>query len=341
MHTEVTELTTSHVGLGTLTEPALIDLFSNACAHAVTKGGASSMREVRNAKGEPLSANYYWTHLRVPRSRLLSRYGAWDRVAVGAEVRSWGGTMLASEYALCPSVEALQESVNASTGRYPTFEAASLLCVDGQEPPRPSVPRREDVALLPQMKQPPAAAKRFNEIRAGARIKDGLSGLTTGERPLRYPLRTGRDLSPGHGISCSDFIGLCDGFERAFFAERLQPGAATALLDALQVVERETAYVGNLRTEEVVLAHVRCAAFPEQEGGGGEESEEAFADVAIVPCRLEIAIDVYAERTNQLLLATHATKIFALPMGQASLAHDAARFLRFFETSGALPARGG
>jgi probable biosynthetic protein (TIGR04098 family) len=336
MHIEVTELTMSHVGHGNLTEAALIALFSNAHSHALTKGGAPSIREVRNAKGEPLSSGYYWTRLRVPTSHLLSRYRVWDRVAIGVEIRSWGGTMLSSEYALCPSVECLRETVDAARSELPTFEAASLFYVDGQEPPRPSVPRREDVAPLQQMKQPPEAAKRFNEIRSGVRIGGDLVGPSTGANPLRHRLRIGRDLSPGQGVTCSDFIGLCDDFERELFSERFRPGASTTLLDALQVVERETAYVSNLRTEEHVVAHMRCAAFPQP-----EEDEPSSDGVTLAPCRLQVSTELYAERTNQLLLATHATKAFALPVGQPGLAHDAARFLSSFKASAYRASAGG
>jgi len=319
---ETVELTMSHVGLGTLTECALLHLFSNAHAHHLTIGTENTIRDIKSADGDTLYPSSSWTHLTVPTARLLRDHDVWNTVSVGVDIRTFAGMLLNSTYVLGRDGEIPEDPAAWDSCGLPFMRAGNMFTIDGEEgEPRPAVPRPDTVAKLPQASKPPQTVGRFRSVKDCGTIDPSFDGRLASPQPLEYAIVSGRDISPQHGVTWCAFIQLAENIERQYMTRHVWPAIPAALLDCLALVERETCYLASIREEGLIQANVRAKIEP-----CPEHLRQVAKGLASVGA-LTTAIELYHQRTGALCLATKAVKLFAVPVAQQSIINDMNRIL--------------
>ncbi len=311
---EEVELTLSHVGLGRLSEYALLALFASAQAHALTRDTGGTLHDVRDADGHSLYPGYYMTHLRVPPTRTLGSWGVWDRAALAVEVACFGGVLLDSKYRFASSAQELEG------GRGPSMHASSMfmLADHGSGEPQLAKPRAGCVAKLEALRAPPASMDRFRRARVEGRID--ASELAPRSRAVTLDVRAGRDAAPGHNMMFAKFSELMGLAERRFLAEQLR--LSEPLLDCLTPLERETYYFANVGANERVEVDVRVQLAPVASDTPKENERGVL--LGLVRTQLELS----AGRDRELLALSRAEHVFEVPSAQQSVMRAAERALR-------------
>ncbi len=257
----------------------------------------------------------------MPPASLLRRHRVWDVVAVGVEAQSFGSTLLTSSYVLGRADEVKEQDAPAELSHLPSLSAGNMFYVEGGDgEPKPSAPTKGSVAALPSLTKAPPALQRFREVRDRPSIDPGFVGRLTTSQPILHALRAGGELNGDHGIMFARYIGIADAVERELLCRLLWPAAPVALVDCLEVLERETCYFANVRGERVLRASVRamlqrCA--PDLHGSDGE-----LVSAGILTSVIELYDDA-----NVLLITTKAQKLLAVPSAQTRLVTLAARLL--------------
>jgi hypothetical protein len=203
----------------------------------------------------------------------------------------------------------------------PSMRAGSMFTTEGPDgEPGPSAPRPGCVAAQPQLSAAPAALQRFREVRERPSIDPAFDGPLTHAAPIRYALRSGRDVRPGRGVMFARYAQIEDVLERRLLTELLWPPWPGALVDTLEVLERETCYLANVRGEHELRGTVRARVSPCAPGFHGDDKEIVSAGI------LTSVIEIVDE-TNELLVTSRARKLLAVPSAQPRLVTQAARTL--------------
>ncbi len=320
MLVERVELTLSHVDLGHLTETAAMTLFGTVHAHRITEGTGHSLHDITDAGGAPLYPGYYWTHLRVPPSRLLRRHRLWDTVAVGVDVGRYGA-LLSSGYVLGRPDE-VDAGTNADAAAHlPSMRGASMFFIDdGDANPRPATPKRGAIAELPVMTSDLPELRRFREVRDLPSVDPAFTSTLGSPGPIAYPLRAGHQIHGDHTVMFARYIGVADAIERELLLRHLWPPFPAALVDCLEVLERETCYFANVRGERTIRGGIRARLTP-------CPVDLQLADQELFAAAMWTSVVEIYDDANVLLVSTKATKVLAVPTAQQRLVALAARAL--------------
>jgi len=317
------ELTMSQLGLGSLTEYALMVMFGNAHSHHLTLNRENNPSRMLDAQGLALYPAYFMTHLTVPASRPLASFELWDLVDIGVDVQRFGETLLESRYALDLEDALPKAPEDWDPATAPMMRGANLIVVDVAEETasrRVSAPKPECIAELPKVKKPPRGLLNARKVRANGFGAVTDPRLRTRE-PVLYEVALHRDAAPNHAMIFAKFVEVMDYAETALLTRALQPGFQLELLGHLHTLEREIYYYGNAFAGETLAIHVKGDARP----CAADHHGESMAWVSTGLFEFEIA--VYRARNNALLALGRVKKLLALPTRLQDAASDIARTL--------------
>lgn len=317
---ETVELTMSHVGLGHLTEYALLVLFGNSHSHYLTLNTSVTPDEIADAKGNFLYPAYFMTHLRIPINRNLNEYKNWGKINVGVHVEVFGESMLESEYVLGKDNESFGNIGEWHSSGFPYMKANSLFIIDTRENGNRKIivsnPDKRCVNKLKKMTMPPAALRRANEIRENGFEIDGDMLALQKIKPLTYKLEKGRDGSYNHTLIFAKFSEIMDWAEKEYLMQNEQCQIPLKMLEWLRLLERETYYYGNIFPEEELTIQVR---------GRVKKCDERFPveSSKYFSCALmEFYFEIFGKKTNTLLVISRAKKLISLPLESTELLFD-------------------
>lgn len=325
---EEVELTLAHVDLGTLGEFSAMVLFGNALCHRMTQGTKlAGIREIQDAAGRSLYPANFMTHLRVPSKRLLDDFAVWDRIAVGAEIHSFGRMILDSVLVLARPGTISPGNIRQYVDSCPSLHVGSLFIVDGRrDDPDTSVPRQGHLAELPTLTELPPTVARFNEVqKKGGRLKE-FDGNLKPREPIYYPLIADRDVALGHAVMFATFIRILDIAERQLLSDHLFPGFHETLIHRRAVLERETFYLGNCFAGDRLRIDVKGKVLPCPPAI--QVSSMDMDPVAI----LEFVYEIYEEKRNALIVVSHVKKLVIVPRAMRTARREAERFLYQYGT---------
>ena len=317
---ETVELTMSHVGLGHLTEYALLVLFANSHSHYLTLNTSVTPDEIADSKGNFLYPAYFMTHLRIPINRNLNQYKNWEKLNVGVHVEVFGQSMLESEYVLGKENESFSSIEEGHSAGLPYMKANSLFIIDTRENGNRKIvisnPDKHCVNKLNKMTMPPVAMRRANEIRGNGFEIDADMLEMTDIKPLTYRPERGRDGSYHHTLIFAKFSEIMDWAEKEYLLMNEELSIPQKMLGALRLLERETFYYGNIFPEEELRIQVqgrmkKCAKdFP-------VESNKYFS-----VAEMDFNFEIYSRKTNELLVMSRAKKLISLPLESTELLFD-------------------
>lgn len=320
---EETQLTLANVGLGTLSEYAVMVLFANAFCHRITRGTKLvGIREIQDGAGRALYPANFLTHLRVPSSRLLQDFAIWDQVAVGVDVHSFGRMLLDSLCVLGRPGEIPADRKQWQPEHLPSMRIGTLFIRDERrDDPDAAVPREGHLAELPALSAPPDSVTRFGEVQSlGGRLPE-YDGKLTLERPIRYPIIAERDVALGHAVMFATFIQIMDLAERQFLTEHLSPPFYEELVNRRAVLERETFYLSNCFAGDVLRIDLKGKLLP-------PPATLQLAAAELVPAALlETVVEVHQEGRNALLCVSRVKKVLAIPRAMKTARREAERML--------------
>jgi probable biosynthetic protein (TIGR04098 family) len=320
------ELTMSHVGLGSLTESALMVLFGNAHSHRLVAGTGRKPDGLVDHHGNRLYPAYFATSLIVPVGDLLSSYKLWEHVDIGIDVRRFGETLLESTYVLGRQGGIGPEMPDWHAPPSPMMTGCNLMVVDavdgtGLANRQVAVPRSECLAPLPKMRSVPAAVARSKLVRnQGFRLEPAGIALRTDE-PIRYMVRPGADAAPGHAMVFAKFSDIMDVAEREFLARHARFALPAQALDHLSVIERTTYYYGNCFGGESL--NIRMSGFirPLDWTKFNESSN------CILAAELNLEFEISKVIDGSLVAMACVKKLLVLPAKGQDVARDVARIL--------------
>ena len=321
---ENVELTMSHLGLGNLTEYALMVLFGNAHSHHLTLGVENTPDQILDHQGHVLYPAYFMTHLQVPPHVLLPSFRLWEHVQVGVDVKRFGETLLESAYILGRGDGLPEDAEQWDLENHPSVKANNLIVVDvteGGAARKVSVPKPGCFASLPKIKRPPQAITRAKQVRSNGFDMPGFEAKITTDRPISYFVEPHRDAAPGHAMIFAKFFEVMDHAETKLLSERLQPGFQNVALNGLNVLERETYFYGNCFAGEFLDIFIRADARVCDSDFHGDSLHMISAAV------FEFQIEVYQHRNNQLLAMARVKKLLALPTFAQDSLQDVKRLL--------------
>ena len=320
------ELTMSHVGLGSLTESALMVLFGNAHSHRLVAGTGRKPDGLVDHHGNRLYPAYFATSLKIPVGNLLGSYKLWEQVDIGIDVRRFGETLLESTCILGRQGAIGPDMADWDEPPSPMMTGCNLMVVDavdgtGLANRQVGVPRSDCLAPLPKLRSVPAAVARSKLIRAqGFRLECVGVALRT-EEPIRYTVRPGADAAPGHAMVFAKFSDIMDVAEREFLTRHAQFALPAQALDHLSVLERDTYYYGNCCGGESL--NIRLSGFIRlldwtkfNESGN-----------CILAAELNLAFEIGKVADGSLVAMARVKKLLVLPAKGQDVARDVARIL--------------
>lgn len=318
------ELTLSHVGLGVLNEYAAMTLCGDLLSRRLTEGTTNTVFDVTDASGNHLYPGFFSTHLVVPAEHPLDQYSLWREVSVAVEAESFGGMIVDSRFVFCSSGQTLQAAGTFETAGLPYMRSGTLWVVEGSRGRQavPAIPKRELVAKLPKLVEPPASIGKFEAVQAAGTVDQEFASQFRLPKPLRYELHSGRDIAPGHAVMFSTFVWLQEHAERELLLKHLWPPLETGLLPCLQLRERESYYIDNTYGDRAIEISARARIEP---CDADASSPNAKRHIPI--CQVTFVIEMYEERTGRLLFASKGTKALAVPPDQKALLRSAERVL--------------
>jgi probable biosynthetic protein (TIGR04098 family) len=320
------ELTMSHVGLGSLTESALMVLFGNAHSHRLVAGTGRKPDGLVDHQGNRLYPAYFATSLRIPVGTLLSSHKLWEHVDIGIDVRRFGETLLESTYILGRKGCIGPELPDWHAPPSPMMTGCNLMVVDavdgtGFANRQAAVPRSECLAPLPKLRSVPAAVARSKLIRSqGFRLEPAGIALRT-EEPIRYTVRPGADAAPGHAMVFANFSDIMDVAEREFLARHSQFALPAQALDHLSVLERDTYYYGNCCGGESV--NIRMSGFIRLL----DWTKLNESSNCILAAELNLEFEIGKVADGSLVAMARVKKLLVLPAKGQDVARDVARIL--------------
>jgi probable biosynthetic protein (TIGR04098 family) len=317
---ETIELTMSHVGLGNLTEYALLVLFGNSHSHYLTMGTGITPDKIIDEAGRLLYPAYYKTHLKVPVEAVLSGYKLWEEVQIGVDVQRFGANLLESTYIFGRKGEIPGRPEEWNPERFPSMKGNNLLLVDvteaDQEDNRTfSSPKIGYMADIEKAKRPPAAIQQANSVKS-----DGFANIKStikNESPVIFNVVSGRDASPGHAMIFAKFSEIMDYGEMMFLAAE-NTGFSLELWRQLELLEREVFYYANCFAGETLEIYLT---------GGIEAIAEDFnrklPDGRLPKAYLFFQVDIYKQKNHLLLAKARVKKLLAVPPGSTELMEKA------------------
>lgn len=322
---EHAELTLGHVGLGRLTEVAVLGLFATAQSHALTKGTSAErdgLRGIVDSDGMGLYPTYYVTHLRAPPTALIDRFQVWDEVKVGVDVQCFGGVLLDSQYVLGGGDDPIEERPRWEGLDLPSMRASSMFVLDNHVgDPRPSRPKAGTTAALRALPSPPVSMEAFRAARSTGVVASFGDGPLRPRDPIEYSVVPSRDAPVGRAMMFSRFTEIMLYAERELLGRRLTPAFPESLLDCAAVLERETYYFGNARAGSVIDVHARARVEPCSNSMLGAGSKRVSLGI------LSFHHELYERATNDLIAIARSRSVLAVPNGLQSAMRDAERML--------------
>lgn len=321
-----TQLTMSHLGLGALTEYALMVLFGNAHAQTLVEGTGIAPDAICDKDGLRLYPAYFMTHLKVPRDKLLAEIGLWEKVRIGCHVRRFGETILDSRYILGGDMAEDAEAWDMEN--QPSMVANNLIVVDATEigaMRKVSVPKAGQLSEHQRLTKPPQA---LNEARRWRRDGPPMAEepQLTSPNPFEFYVQPGRDAAPGHGMIFAKFGEIMDLAEWDLLTSALRPGLPIRALSHLSVLQRKIHYYGNCFAGERLHLYPRLfleSVEPDYHGDGLH---------LVSAARLSGAFEVYRADNQDLLALATVEKLLALPTRLQDLALEVKRKIRLLES---------
>lgn len=319
------ELTMSHTGLGNLNEYALMVLFGNAHSLRLTKNIGITPNEIVAMDGTVLYPAYFWTHLKVPLSKLLHNYKLWNTVDIGVEVKRFGDTLLESSYALGDKNSLNSMPDFTETTRFPVMRGNNLLVAEelNASTAKRSVlnPNPDKISNLEKMTRTPEGIARSRKVRSEG-VRKYLSACKFENRfPFSYRILDGRDCTQGHAMIFAKFADIFDLAEKDFLSNQVFPGISNALINRLSVLDREIYYYGNCYAGEEIEVFLAGSIELNE-----DDDMHADQDIDFIPAAyLHIGFEVYQQRTKTLLASSITKKVFAVPMQEQECIHDLRR----------------
>jgi len=322
MRVETIELTLNHVDLGHLSEFALMTLCGVAQCHAITAGRNITIRDIVDAEGRALYPGFFWTHLKVPPAAGLARYRVWDTVALAVDVRLYAGLVLDSTYTLAPPGEAGGPPERWRSSELPSVRGGTMFVVDGAGAESiPSAPRPTLLAELPRSSRPPDSMDRFSNVQKIGRMNGVLAGQLAPASPILYPVSVGRDLVPGRALMFATFVKIMDWAERRLLLDHTWPAFPADLVDCFHVLERETCFIANCYSEDVVQVDIRASLEPAPSDARGFSPE-------IVPVGIFVAdFELFDRHRRGLLVASRVKKVITVPAAKKRLVQESERLI--------------
>lgn len=273
MYSETTELTYSHLDLGALNEFGLMCLFGNMHSKALVNGLGITVEDIKDHHGRRLYPAYFHTHLRVPETCPLARFGAWKTVQLGVEVKRFGKCYLDSAYVIKPGEASAVAERDFESGEYPTMHGNNLFIVDVSEDTsvarQLAVPETACVAPLAMVKEKPAAIQGAKEAGNARGVRTGREYPLVARESIAYAVVPGRDVAPGHAMIFARFCQVMDYAEHVFFTEQLELSLGQDELAEYALVDREIFYLNNAYAGDTIDIAVKAAVSEETGVAGG------------------------------------------------------------------------
>lgn len=324
MLTEKIELTMSHVGLGNLTEYAVMVLFGNAHSHRLVEGLSINPSQIESNDGDELYPAYFMTSLRVPYTNLLHTYKLWDEVTIGVDVKRFGETLLESNYIIANHNQVFNDRDNWEDLGLPYMTGNNLIVnesMNGNTGKRQVAnPNSSKIAELEKVRRAPAGLALSKKIRTEGFDDFEFGAQFQSLKPIIYQVKLHRDALGGHAMIFAKYAEIMDLVEFDFLTSQLHPRLSFASLQHLHVTERDIYYYGNCYAGEALSINLY---------GDIELLEDSDFDDSLdyIPAGyLLLNFEVYQERTGNLLAMSRVKKIFAIPMNEQDIISDLRRW---------------
>lgn len=307
------ELTMSHVGLGELSEYALMTLFGNAHSHRLVKDLDINPSQMADSQGAPLYPAYFRTHLTVPAHCMLSSFKLWDIVDVGVDVSRYGKMILSSDYIIGKKGSIGENPEEWDETSWPTMRGNNLITVDIagnlSAKRKVSVPDNNLIAPLKALKTVPVYVRKSNEMKeTGFGIRG--NPLLSPEDAFVFYVESHQDAAPGHAMMFAQFVRIMDWAEKRLLTRRIAPGFPVDLINHLNVLEREIYYYSNCFCDTELLIYIKGDIKSCQNDYHG--SPASFISVFTA----EFEFEIYERSRNNLLCIGYVKKLFCMPTAQ-------------------------
>ncbi len=318
------ELTIRDVGLDHLSEFALMRIFASVVGHRLTAGTGNVPTEVTDKKGNHLYAGYYYTHLEIPPTRLLSSFTLWQQLSAGAELESFQNMVLAARAALGAKGEVPDDPSRWPALPLPRLSGGLMFWVDNDADDRQvTTPLPELVGEFPPLARQPQTLDTFREVRKTGSIDRTFGSQFAAAQPIEYPVLAGRDVPVGpgkhHALQFATFIQMFEHAERTLLTRGVWPRFPVALADSRTLLERETYYFANCPADDVALIDIRGRVDPCAANLHGPQPRLVSCGV------LSFVAEIFSAQSGALLAATRATQLLAIPTAHQGLIRDAER----------------
>ena len=262
MYSEKIELTYSHLDLGALNEYGLMCLFGSMHSKALVYGLDLTVEDIKDHHGRRLYPAYFHTHLKVPKSLPLSRFGAWRHVQTAIDLKRFGKCYLDSSYVIKPGNHKAPEPIDFTSGIYPTMHGNNLFIVDVTEDSsvarQLAVPESSLIASLDSVSEKPIAIQSAKEVSRNPIIKIKNYYRLISPESIAYKIVPERDVALGHAMIFARFCQVMDYAEFVFFDDQLEIPFGDHEFSEYSIVEREIFYFNNAYKGDTVDVGVKA-----------------------------------------------------------------------------------
>jgi probable biosynthetic protein (TIGR04098 family) len=312
---ETFELTPSHVGLGDLSEFALLTLVADTHYRVLTQGTDATPRTILDKAGEALYPSVFALHLRAPIERPIEAHALWERLSVGADVRCFGRSFLDVRGVLGRAGEVEDAPERWTSAPLPSVSWAGAWTLKGEV----AMPAGKFVASLPPAAAPPALLALFRAVQSRGTIAEAAEPSAP-SAPILYPIVPGRDVARGRQMMFSQFVVVMDHAERVFLTERIWPAFTSEFVECRTTLERRIFYFGNCRADDIVETVVEARL---EKSAPSSDGALPFVPGALVT----LAMALTEKRTRRLVALCETRKLLAIPSTQVGLLREAERML--------------
>ncbi|MEJ2416278.1 MAG: hypothetical protein P8Y45_04990 [Exilibacterium sp.] len=340
------ELTMSHLGLGNLSEYALMVLFGNAHSHHLVAGTGLAPDLLRDKNANALYPAYFMTRLSVPETVLLHSFKLWERVSVGVDVKRFGDTLLESRYILGREGEVAQDAQTWERQNLPTMEGNNLIVIENIDAVnvrrKVANPDPDCIAKLPKARVSPRGVTRSKIVRSRGFETHGVESQRVesqsfeskppdaaarlefaNKKPFHYEVLPGRDAAPGHAMIFARFCEIMDAAEYQYFSREFTPALPDELITCFSVLDREVFYYGNCYAGETLSIHLRGSLQIFEEGELLDNCNYVRAAM------LNLDFELFQHRNKSLLAMARTRKMVAIPMHKQDVISDLQRLVYF------------
>lgn len=322
---EQIELSYSHVGLGSLTEKALVTLFANGLVKALVRGTDLKPSELRDARGAVLYPGFYRTHLKVRPEGFLEQSVLWDTVEITSDVKRWGGVFVESRHALTvpggDAAEGFPDDADA------VMTGSVVLTIDATSGrPQPSSASSSSFQRLPQLTDPPASLERFAEVESSPmREVAPVHGLGYERIPFvvdeRCAAPAARAAYVGHTMLFSHLIDILDHAETVYLGQRVDPGFTSEMLARRSLLEREIVYFSMPRLGSAVEVSLDILLDETPRPWNGDDAHTCAAV-------FEASAEVRSKEDNGRVAAARTKKMIVVEQARQDIVKDTRRIWR-------------